>query len=52
VTTQYGSLLEEKFPEMFERAATVWVIKRETEIVNLKHTVFVPDFAFRKKLTR
>jgi Uncharacterized conserved protein len=28
---------------------TDWALERETEIVNLKDTVFIPDFAFRNK---
>ena len=28
-----------------------WQLERETEIVNLKDTVFIPDFAFRRILS-
>ena len=45
--TAYDSLLEETFATRFEKAKTDWQLERETEIVNLKHTVFIPDFAFR-----
>jgi len=45
--TVYDSLLEETFAGRFERAETAWQLERETEIVNLKDTVFIPDFAFR-----
>ena len=45
--TAYDSLLEETFALRFEKAKTDWQLERETEIVNLKHTVFIPDFAFR-----
>ena len=44
--TVYDSLLEETFAGRFEKAKTDWVLERETEIVNLKDTVFIPDFAF------
>ncbi len=46
-TTVYDSLLEETFAERFEQTKTEWVLERETEIINLKDTVFIPDFAFR-----
>ncbi len=45
--TLYDSLLEETFARRFEKAATAWQLERETEIVNLKETVMIPDFAFR-----
>ncbi len=45
--TVYDSLLEETFATRFEKADTGWALERETEIVNLKDTVFIPDFAFR-----
>jgi len=45
--TVYDSLLEETFAARFEKAKTDWAMERETEIVNLKDTVFIPDFAFR-----
>ena len=44
--TSYDSLLEETFATRFEKAKTDWVMEHETEIVNLKDTVFIPDFAF------
>jgi hypothetical protein len=44
---QYDSLLEERFAERFEKLDSDWILERETEIVNLKDTVFIPDFAFR-----
>jgi hypothetical protein len=46
-TTVYDSLLEETFAERFEQTSTTWRLERETEIINLKDTVFIPDFAFR-----
>ncbi|MDA0745185.1 MAG: DUF790 family protein [bacterium] len=45
--TMYDSLLEETFATRFEKTKTDWTLERETEIVNLKNTVFIPDFAFR-----
>ena len=42
--TQYDSLLEEKFAEKFNKLQSDWRLERETEIVNLKDTVFIPDF--------
>jgi uncharacterized protein len=45
--TLYDSLLEETFAKRFEKAKTEWEMERETEIVNLKETVMIPDFAFR-----
>lgn len=47
--TQYDSLLEEKFAKAFAKLKTDWRMERETEIVNLKDTVFIPDFTFRHK---
>ena len=43
----YDSLLERSFAERWERLATPWVLEREVAIVDLKGTVFVPDFALR-----
>ena len=45
--TMYDSLLEETFAERFEKADTEWDLERETEIINLRETVFIPDFMFR-----
>ncbi len=47
--TQYDSLLEEKFAKAFKKLDSDWRMERETEIVNLKDTVFIPDFTFRHK---
>lgn len=47
--TQYDSLLEEKFAKAFKKLKTDWRLERETEIVNLKDTVFIPDFTFKQK---
>lgn len=44
----YDSLLEETFARRFAAASTAgWQLERETEILNLKETVMIPDFAFR-----
>ena len=45
----YDSLLEEKFAERFEALNSDWLLERETEVVNLKETVFIPDFTFHNK---
>lgn len=47
--TQYDSLLEERFATAFKKLKSEWRMERETEIVNLKDTVFIPDFTFRHK---
>ena len=44
---QYDSLLEEKFAGSFQKLNSAWQLERETEIVNLKETVFIPDFTFK-----
>ena len=43
----YDSLLEENFARRWEKLGTPWTLEREVEIVDLKGTVFVPDFALR-----
>ena len=43
----YDSLLEESFAHRWEKLGTPWTLEREVEIVDLKGTVFVPDFALR-----
>ena len=45
--TLYDSLLEETFAARFTKAKTQWQLERESEIVNLKETVMIPDFTFR-----
>ena len=45
--TLYDSLLEQTFAQRFEQAQTDWKLERETEIIDLKETVMIPDFAFR-----
>lgn len=46
-STMYDSLLERTFAERFEEIDSGWQIEREVAIINLKETVFIPDFAFR-----
>lgn len=43
----YDSLLEESFARRWAKLGTPWVLEREVAIVDLKGTVFVPDFALR-----
>ncbi len=43
----YDSLLEERFAVRWDKLGTAWTLEREVEIVDLKGTVFVPDFALR-----
>ena len=43
----YDSLLEETFARRWQKLGAPWVLEREVEIVDLKGTVFVPDFALR-----
>lgn len=43
----YDSLLESAFVDRWLKAGTPWELEREVEIVDLKGTVFVPDFALR-----
>ena len=46
-STMYDSLLEKTFAERFHAIESGWQIEREVAIINLKETVFIPDFAFR-----
>ena len=46
-STMYDSLLERTFAERFGEIDSGWRIEREVAIINLKETVFIPDFAFR-----
>lgn len=43
----FDSMLEASFFERWQQMGTAWAIEREVEIVDLKGTVFVPDFALR-----
>lgn len=44
---EYDSMLEQRFAERWEKLNSGWALEREVEIVDLKGTVFVPDFALR-----
>jgi uncharacterized protein len=44
---EFDSLIEAAFAERWERLQTPWRLEREVEIVDLKGTVFVPDFGLR-----
>ena len=44
---EFDSLLEQSFAERWLKLKTPWELEREVEIVDLKGTVFVPDFALR-----
>ncbi len=43
---EFDSKLERNFAEKFERANTEWTLEREVDIIDLKDTVMIPDFAF------
>ena len=43
----YDSLLEQSFAERWSKLNTPWALEREVEVIDLKGTVFVPDFALR-----
>ncbi|MBX7221113.1 MAG: DUF790 family protein [Blastocatellia bacterium] len=44
---EFDSLLEASFVERWNKLKTPWSLEREVEIIDLKGTVFVPDFAVR-----
>jgi predicted nuclease of restriction endonuclease-like RecB superfamily len=44
---EFDSLLEKAFFKRWARLETPWVLEREVEIIDLKGTVFLPDFALR-----
>ena len=44
---EFDSLLEQGFAERWKKLETPWRLEREVEIVDLKGTVFLPDFALR-----
>jgi len=43
---EFDSKLERDFAQKFEATETEWTLERETDIVDLKDTVMIPDFAF------
>jgi predicted nuclease of restriction endonuclease-like RecB superfamily len=44
---EFDSLLEEAFFKRWARLETLWALEREVEVIDLKGTVFLPDFALR-----
>ncbi|MBC8232878.1 DUF790 family protein [bacterium] len=43
---EFDSELERAFAKKFEATETEWILERETDIIDLKDTVMIPDFAF------
>ena len=43
---EFDSELERAFAKKFEATKTEWILERETDIIDLKDTVMIPDFAF------
>ena len=43
---EFDSELERHFATQFDEVETEWTLERETDIINLKDTVMIPDFAF------
>ena len=43
---EFDSELERRFATQFEATETEWQLERETDIIDLKDTVMIPDFAF------
>ena len=43
---EFDSELERHFATQFEKIDTEWTLERETDIIDLKDTVMIPDFAF------
>ena len=43
---EFDSELERHFATQFDKIETEWTLERETDIINLKDTVMIPDFAF------
>jgi len=43
---EFDSKLERRFAENFDKLDTEWKLERETDIIDLKDTVMIPDFAF------
>ena len=44
---EFDSMLEATFAKRWEKLHSVWRLEREVEVVDLKGTVFLPDFALR-----
>ena len=43
---EFDSELERIFATQFDKIDTEWTLERETDIIDLKDTVMIPDFAF------
>ena len=43
---EFDSELERHFATQFDKTDTDWTLERETDIIDLKDTVMIPDFAF------
>ena len=43
---EFDSELERRFATQYDKVETEWMLERETDIINLKDTVMIPDFAF------
>ena len=43
---EYDSELERSFANQFESIPTEWRLERETDLIDLKETVMIPDFSF------
>ena len=43
---EFDSELERHFATQYDKVKTEWTLERETDIINLKDTVMIPDFAF------
>ena len=43
---EFDSKLERAFAEKFAATKTEWILEREADIIDLKDTVMIPDFAF------
>ena len=43
---EFDSELERHFATQYDKVETEWTLERETDIINLKDTVMIPDFAF------
>ena len=46
-SSEFDSLLEEAFFKRWVGLETPWTLEREVEVIDLKGTVFLPDFALR-----
>lgn len=46
---EFDSSIEEAFYKKFSKAETDWELLREAEVVDLKGSVFIPDFLLRHK---